>query len=130
MTKLMIVDDDPSARRLMRDSLGLSGDEYEIFEADRGRFALQLISVVRPDIVLLDISMPEIGGIPVCTEIKRNPATASTQIVIVSAHSDRDFIAASLAAGADDFIAKPFQPADLARRVRLVIESNEFAVKA
>ena len=130
MTKLMIVDDDLSARRLMRDSLGLSGDEYEIFEADRGRFALQLISVVRPDIVLLDISMPEIGGIPVCTEIKRNPATASTQIVIVSAHSDRDFIAASLAAGADDFVAKPFQPADLARRVRLVIESNEFAVKA
>jgi len=130
MTKLMIVDDDPSARRLMRDSLGLSGDEYEIFEADRGRFALQLISVVRPDIVLLDISMPEIGGIPVCTEIKRNPATSGTRIVIVSAHSDRDFIAASLSAGADDFIAKPFQPADLARRVRLVIESRELAVGA
>ena len=89
MTKLMIVDDDPSARRLMRDSLGLSGDEYEIFEADRGRFALQLISVVRPDIVLLDISMPEIGGIPVCTEIKRNPATSGTQIVIRTATSLR-----------------------------------------
>jgi len=117
MTKIMIVDDDPFARRLMRDSLDLSGERYEIFDMDRGRLALELMAVERPDVVLLDISMPEIGGIPVCTEIKRNPATAEVRIIIVSAHSGSDFITECLSAGADDYVTKPFQPDDLARRV-------------
>jgi CheY-like chemotaxis protein len=122
MAKVMIVDDDPSARRLMRDSLSLGGEDYEIVEAGGGRFALELMAVARPDVVLLDITMPGVGGIPVCTEIKRNPATANVQIVIVSAHSESDFIAASLSAGASDYVTKPFQPADLVRRVRRVLE--------
>jgi len=119
----MIVDDDPFARRLMRDSLKLFGEDYEIFEVDRGRMALELIAAERPDLVLLDLSMPEIGGIPVCTEIKRNPATANVLIIVVSAHSDNEFVAASLSAGASDFVAKPFQPADLVRRVKRLLAS-------
>jgi two-component system sensor histidine kinase ChiS len=114
----MIVDDDPFARRLMRDSLSLTGDDYEIFDMERGKLALDLMSVERPDVVLLDISMPEIGGIPVCTEIKRNPATAEVRIIIVSAHSGGDFITECIGAGADDYVTKPFQPDEIARRVR------------
>jgi DNA-binding response OmpR family regulator len=102
----------------MRDSLDLSGDAHRILDVDRGMLALDLIAVERPDVVLLDISMPEVGGIPVCTEIKRNRVTAEVRIVIVSAHSGSGFIAECISAGADDYVTKPFQPDDLARRVR------------
>jgi two-component system sensor histidine kinase/response regulator len=117
----MIVDDDPFARKLMRDSLNLSGEQYDIFETEKGRLALELMAVERPDLVLLDINMPEVGGIPVCTEIKRNPATAQVRIIIVSAHSGSDFVADCLSAGADDYMSKPFQPGDLARRVQRLL---------
>jgi DNA-binding response OmpR family regulator len=121
----MIVDDDPSARRLVRDSLKLSGDEWDIWEADDGRSALDLIRAVRPDVILLDLTMPEIGGIPVCSEIKANPLTCRAEIVIVSARTERDFISASLAAGAREYVTKPFQPAELVRRVRRVLGRDE-----
>jgi len=123
----MIVDDDPFARRLMRDSLKLAGEDHEIFEVDRGKLALELMAVERPDVVLLDISMPEVGGIPVCSEIKHNPLTAHVRIIIVSAHADNNFIAASLASGADDFLPKPFQPDELVRRVQRVLDSTVMA---
>lgn len=114
----MIVDDDPSARRLARDSLSLSGEAWDIWEADDGRSALDLIRAVRPDVILLDITMPEIGGIPVCSEIKSDPLTSNAEIVIVSARTESDFVSASIEAGASEYVMKPFQPADLVRRVR------------
>jgi DNA-binding response OmpR family regulator len=123
MAKIMIVDDDPFARKLMRDSLKLSGEDYDIFEVDRGRLALELIAAERPDLVLLDLSMPEVGGIPVCTEIKRNPASRDVCIIVVSAHADSEFIAASRSAGADDFVPKPFQPAELVRRIKRALSA-------
>ena len=83
--RVMIVDDDPSARRLARDSLSLSGEQWDIWEADDGRSAIDLIRAVKPDVILLDITMPEIGGIPVCSEIKADPLTSRAEIVIVSA---------------------------------------------
>jgi len=84
-----------------------------------------MLAAVKPDLILLDISMPEVGGIPVCNEIKRNPATASVAIVIVSAHSDASFVAATLGAGASDYVVKPFQPSDLVRRVQKVLQSRQ-----
>ncbi len=120
-TRVLIVDDDPSARRLVRDSLSLSSDEYDIWEADDGRSALDLIRAVQPDVVLLDLTMPEIGGIPVCSQIKGDPLTAKAEIVIVSARTESEFIANSLEAGAADYVTKPFQPLDLVRRVREVL---------
>jgi len=109
----------------MRESLYLSGADFEVVEADRGSFALDMLAAVKPDLILLDISMPEVGGIPVCNEIKRNPATASVAIVIVSAHSDASFVAATLGAGASDYVVKPFQPSDLVRRVQKVLQSRQ-----
>jgi two-component system phosphate regulon response regulator PhoB len=122
--RVLIVDDDPAARKLARDSLRLSGEEWDIWEADDGRSALDLIRGVRPDVVLLDITMPEVGGIPVCSEIKSDPITRNTKIIIVSARTEGEFIASSLAAGATDYVTKPFQPKDLVRRVRRVLQKE------
>lgn len=120
--RVLIVDDDPSARKLARDSLSLSGENWDIWEADDGRSALDLIRAVRPDVILLDITMPEVGGIPVCSEIKADPLTSSAEIVIVSARTESDFISASIEAGASEYVTKPFQPLDLVRRVRRVLQ--------
>lgn len=122
--RVMIVDDDPSARRLARDSLSLSGEDWDIWEADDGRSALDLIRAVRPDVILLDITMPEIGGIPVCSEIKSDPLTSSAEIVIVSARTESDFVSASIEAGASEYVTKPFRPADLVQRVRRVLQRD------
>lgn len=116
------MDDDPSARKLARDSLSLSGENWDIWEADDGRSALNLIRAVRPDVILLDITMPEVGGIPVCSEIKADPLTSSAEIVIVSARTESDFISASIEAGASEYVTKPFQPVDLVQRVRRVLQ--------
>jgi DNA-binding response OmpR family regulator len=114
----------------MRDSLNFLGDEYEILEADDGESGLHLMKAARPDVVLLDITMPHLGGIPLCSEIKRDPATAHSQIVIVSARTESDFIAASLHAGASDYVTKPFQPSELVRRVRRLLEKAETEAEA
>lgn len=124
---MMIVDDDPSARRLVRDSLQLAGEDWDVWEADDGRSALDMVRAARPDLVLLDITMPHVGGLPVCAEIKRDPATADVQIVIVSARTENAFIASTLKAGASDYITKPFQPSDLVRRVKKVLADAEAA---
>ncbi len=122
------MDDDPSARKLMRDSLNFLDDAYEVLEAENGKSGLDMLRVARPDVVLLDITMPQLGGLPVCSEIKRDPATARTEIVIVSARTESDFISESLEAGASDYVTKPFQPSELVRRVQRVLERAKAAV--
>jgi len=113
----------------MRDSLSFSGDDYEIIAAEDGRSGLELLEAARPDVVLLEIAMPGVGGLSACSELKRNPSTAQARIVIVSARTESDFIAASLKAGAADYLTKPFQPAELARRVRRALQREERASK-
>lgn len=121
----MIVDDDPSARRLVRASLELAGEEWDVWEADDGRSALDMVRAARPDLVLLDMTMPEVGGLPFCAEVKSDPLTANIQVVVVSARTENAFIADTLQAGASDYITKPFQPADLVRRVKKVLADAE-----
>ena len=128
--RVLIVDDDPSARRLARDSLSLSGENWDIWEADDGRSAVDLIRAVRPDVILLDITMPEVGGIPVCSEIKADPVTSKAAIIIVSARTEPDFIAAGIEAGATEYITKPFQPADLVRRVKRILARDDASAQA
>ncbi len=127
---MLIVDDDPSARKVVRESLRLSGEPWDVWEADDGRAALNLIRALKPDVVLLDITMPEAGGIPVCSEIMADPLTRHTKIIIVSARTESNFIATGMQAGAADYLTKPFQPAELVRRVRRVMQHAAIAENA
>ena len=114
---VLIVDDDESVLELVKEVLS-SSDEFEVATATNGYDAGILTERLRPDIILLDYMLPDINGNVVCERIKGNPETASTQIVIVSGAVNQQEITDLLEGGADDFIAKPFEPSDLLACVR------------
>ncbi len=116
MKTVLIVDDHADIRRLLRMTLEDQG--LMLHEAENGTAALAMAHAQRPDIVLLDVMMPGgIDGLEVCRRIRSTPSLAHTQVIMLSARDsmrDRD---AGLQAGADEFIAKPFSPAQIAEKV-------------
>lgn len=112
---VLVVDDDPDIVGFL--SLLLSMDGYEVCSVDRGRDAL-----VRArdgvDLVLLDLSMTDMGGLEVCRRLKDDPSTASLPVLVVSARAADEDRASALAVGADGFVVKPFSNEDLLRTVR------------
>lgn len=116
------MDGDPFARKLMRDSLSLSGEDYQILETDKGWLALELIAAERPNLVLLDLATPGIPGLSIFTEIRGNPTTAGLPVIIVSADAGSRLLGEAVEAGATDCLTKPFQPEALARRARRALD--------
>ena len=118
-SRVLIAEDDESLRTLLR--LSIDVGELDIDEAVDGEAALELARRNPPDVVLLDWMMPGVSGLDVCRALRADPRTASALIVIVTARSragDRD---AALAAGADQYVAKPFSPVALLEAVRHVL---------
>ena len=99
----------------------LAHADYTVLTATNGRDALDSVRRDRPDIVLLDVMMPGISGLEVCAELKRDPQTRFTPIVLISAAQERQTRLAGLDAGADDFLNKPIDPEELQTRVRSLI---------
>ena len=117
--RVLIAEDDESLRTLLR--LSVDTGELDIDEAVDGEAALELARRNPPDVVLLDWMMPGVSGLDVCRELRADARTAGALIVIVTARSgagDRD---AALAAGADQYVAKPFSPVELLEAVRHVL---------
>jgi two-component system KDP operon response regulator KdpE len=113
MTRVLIVDDEPQIRRVMRTALTAHG--YEPYEARTGEEALEVLRDFSPDVVLLDLNMPGIGGMETCCKIRS--ATDSAVIVLSVRNSEHDKIQA-LDAGADDYMTKPFSVNELMARIR------------
>jgi CheY-like chemotaxis protein len=111
-TRILIVEDQADIRRLIR--WALEDSDYMLHEAASGELALQLLPVLTPDLVLLDVMMPgNADGYEVCRQIRANPALTKTRVMMLTAQarsSDQD---KAIAAGADAFLAKPFSPAKL-----------------
>ena len=105
---LLIADDEPSVRLLVR--MTLEDESYDILEAADGDKALELARVRRPDLIFLDVMMPRRSGLDVCRELKQNPSTAATRIIMLTANAERADEDAGLAAGADGYFRKPFSP--------------------
>lgn len=114
--KILIVEDDRDMRRLLHATLQ---DDYLVEQAGTGYEALELLPVFVPDIVLLDLVMPGIDGYETCRRISRAPAAAVPQIIIVSTRSSRQQQLRAYEAGADDYVAKPFDVHDLLARIAL-----------
>lgn len=116
---LLIVDDEPSNIQIL--FAALKGQAQARF-ATNGAQALALARTHRPDVVLLDIVMPEMDGFAVLGALRDDPATAHALVVFVSGTADDDLMTQAMAAGADDFLVKPCPPPLLQRRVALLLE--------
>ena len=111
--RILVVDDEPQIQRVMRTALVANG--YQFYEARSGEEALEALREHNPELILLDMNMPGLGGMAACREIR---AVSDVAIIVVSVRdSERDKIAA-LDAGADDYITKPFSVNELMARIR------------
>jgi signal transduction histidine kinase len=117
---VLIVDDSKKARETLRDMLGDSG--YEIRMASGGKEAIQYIAEDPPDVVLLDLLMPDVDGLEVLERIRNNPATAELPVIIVSALNNTRQIVMGLEHGANDYLPKPCDTMILLARVRTQIK--------
>ena len=104
MASILVVDDEPGIRRLLRLTLGT---EHEVEEAADGEEALRQISRERPDVILLDVAMPVMDGLAVCRAVRAQPELDGLGIIIVSAFAGSE---EALAAGADRHFSKPYRP--------------------
>lgn len=114
---ILVVDDDAKIVRLVR--MYLERDGFRVVEAADGRAALEEIERQVPALVVLDLMLPEIDGLAVIDAVRR---TSRTPIVVLSARGMTDDRITGLAAGADDYLPKPFSPAELVLRVKRVLE--------
>ncbi len=123
--KVLIVDDIPDTVMMLADVMKHAG--YETVSASRGQQALALAEEVRPDVILLDVMMPDMDGIETCRRLRMNPTTADIPVILVSARSPTEARAEGLMAGATDYVTKPLHFADLLERVgRLVGPPSAF----
>lgn len=117
MVRVLAVDDDPVILRLLQLNLELEG--HEVSTAGDGRAGLEAIRRERPEVVLLDVMMPHLDGFQVCSEVRADPDpdVAATPVVILSAKAQEADIATGMAAGADAYVTKPFDPLELVELV-------------
>jgi class 3 adenylate cyclase/CheY-like chemotaxis protein len=121
--RLLVVDDDPQNCKLLDAVLAPHG--YVVSNAGSGREALEQISAEPPDLVLLDIVMPELSGYEVCRKLRDGAATRALPIIMLTSSGDQDKVSA-IEAGADDFIARPFDQMELLARVRSLLRIKEY----
>jgi CheY-like chemotaxis protein len=115
---LLIVDDEEGVRSLVR--MTLESESYQIIEAREGSEAIELVRKHRPDLVLLDVMLPDASGIDICRKIKADPQTAETTIVMLTAKAQSGDLEEAEAAGADGYFTKPFSPIALMQRVERI----------
>lgn len=115
-SRILIVDDDHDLSQLMAEFLTDAG--FEACSVDNGRKALTQIQAEPPDLVLLDVDMPELDGFEVAAMLKSDPATATIPIIMVSGNDGRGARMIGLESGAEDYLAKPVDPAELLARIR------------
>ncbi len=121
---ILIVEDEPSGRKVIESILINQG--YNLEFAANGREALTQASLLKPDLVLLDIMLPEMDGIEVCQHLRKDQELGEVPVVMLTALDDRNTRIACLDAGADDFISKPIDRAELRARVRSITRLNRY----
>jgi adenylate cyclase len=121
--KILVVDDTPKNVKLLADLLTVKG--YSVVTAASGAEALRQLEAAQPDLVLLDVVMPEMSGYEVCRKIRENPDTGILPVVMVTALDPSEERIKGLDAGADDFLTKPINQAELLARVKSLLRIKE-----
>ncbi|MDG1478315.1 MAG: response regulator transcription factor [Myxococcota bacterium] len=119
-TDILIVDDDPRLREVVRYALAREG--YTVREAGDGRAALEAIAQQEPDLVVLDVLMPELDGIEVCRRIR---AASELPVVFLSSRGEELDRVLGLELGGDDYMTKPFSPRELVSRIKAVLRRTQ-----
>ncbi len=122
---ILVVDDEESVRNLCIACIqhGL-GDDYEVVEASDGDEAMAAVDVERPDLILLDIMMPDIDGFEVCRRLKESSETRDIPVLFLTALGEDKDVAKGLALGGDGYIIKPFNAVTLAAQITEVLAPN------
>jgi DNA-binding response OmpR family regulator len=116
---VLAVDDDRVIRQLVEVNLEL--EDYEVDSAADGQEALDKVKVFKPDLLVLDIMMPRLDGREVCRRLKSDPATKGIKIVFLSARAQEVDVESGMDLGADAYVTKPFDPAELIEVVRKLL---------
>jgi len=112
MKRILMVEDQPDIRKLIR--MTLEFEDYEVHEAEDGEQGLARVAELRPDLVLLDVMLPgTMDGLEVCRRIRADAALSRTPVIMVTARGMATDVEAGRAAGADEYLFKPFSPHEL-----------------
>jgi type II secretory ATPase GspE/PulE/Tfp pilus assembly ATPase PilB-like protein/FixJ family two-component response regulator len=120
--KALVVDDDLSLRHVVRETLEHCGLGLTVMTAQDGHEALALAAIDRPDVVVMDLTMPGLNGVETSKRMREDPALALVPILMLTAHDDNDHLQAGFDAGVDDYVLKPFRREELIARVRRMLE--------
>ncbi len=126
MARILVIEDEADIRQVLDYNLKSAG--HEVLEAARGADGLRLIREREPDLVLLDLMLPDMPGTEVCRSIKDNPATKTLPVVMLTARGEEIDRVVGFEIGADDYITKPFSVRELVLRIRAVLRRRELPV--
>jgi DNA-binding response OmpR family regulator len=121
--KLLVADDDEDMQKAIKRIAERGG--YEVVQEFDGSTVLETTRTERPDLILLDVTMPGADGRDVLAALKSDPATASIPVIVCSGRTDHTDRLVGLELGAEDYVAKPFEPAELLRKIAWVVEKSQ-----
>lgn len=126
--RILVIDDEPDLLELVRVNLHQSG--YEVETAADGREALAALRRSRPDLVVLDLMLPDVSGTDLCRQLRADPGFSSLPIIMLTAKADEVDRVVGFELGADDYVTKPFSPRELSLRVNAVLRRQNSRAKA
>ena len=122
-SRVLVVEDEPDIRDLL--AFHLERDGYQVTRATTGPEALRQLRAAPPDLVILDLMLPEMDGLEVCRRLRADPATAGLPVIMLTAKGDEVDRVVGLEMGADDYVVKPFSPKEMLARVRAVLRRTQ-----
>jgi two-component system phosphate regulon response regulator PhoB len=122
MPKILVVDDEPDAIELLKVNLKAAG--YEVIAAADGEEALKKARAVLPDLIVLDVMLPEVDGLEVCKILRRDQRVSAIPIIMLTAKAAEIDRVLGLELGADDYVTKPFSPRELVLRVKRLLRTS------
>jgi len=119
---ILVIEDDDNIVELI--SYNLERENYNVESAKNGEIGIKKAKSDLPDLILLDLMLPEIDGLDVCRDLKRDPKTKDIPVIMVTAKGEEADVVTGLEMGADDYIPKPFRPKELVARIRSVLRRS------
>jgi two-component system alkaline phosphatase synthesis response regulator PhoP/two-component system response regulator VicR len=121
--KILAVDDERHIVRLVE--INLIRDGYQVVTANNGRQALEKVALEKPDLIIMDVMMPEMDGFAALQQLKADPATANIPVIMLTAKAQDADVFQGWKSGADLYLTKPFNPKELLTFVRRIFQSND-----